>query len=432
MNRRNMLSYVVAIPVAASLLLAGCNNGAKTAGGDAGAGGSKKIVIAWAKWEPADNLQKLAADYTKETGTEVEVQQIPWSDFETKINSAWSGQDSSFDMVVGDSQWLGKGATNGHYVDLTEWSKTEIPVADIEPAALKNYGEYDGKLYAVPCMADGIGFSYRKDLFEDAAEKAAFKAKYGKELAIPETWEDFQKIAEFFTRPDKNLYGTALFYSKEVDGATMGFDQILWAFGGNLSDNGPAAVKALDFWIGLKKFCPPGAETFYFSESLTAFQEGKVATAMNWFAFMPGLVKPEQNKFADKTGYFVVPKGPAGRFISLGGQGLSVSAYSKNQEDAKKFAAWFSKEDTQKKWVALGGLTANKKVSATDEFKKANPYNETFSTSVQYLKDFYNTPEYTELLKTSQDELSAAITGAKTSKAALDAIAEGHAKVIKK
>jgi ABC-type glycerol-3-phosphate transport system substrate-binding protein len=104
-----MLSYVVAIPVAASLLLAGCNNGGKTA--DAGAGGSKKIVIAWAKWEPADNLQKLAADYTKETGTEVEVQQIPWSDFETKINSAWSGQDSSFDLVVGDSQWLGKGAT---------------------------------------------------------------------------------------------------------------------------------------------------------------------------------------------------------------------------------------------------------------------------------------------------------------------------------
>jgi len=128
----------------------------------------------------------------------------------------------------------------------------------------------------------------------------------------------------------------------------------------------------------------------------------------------------------------VMPKGPAGRFISLGGQGLSVSAYSKNQDDAKKFAAWFSKEDTQKKWVALGGLTANKKVAATDEFKKANPYNETFSQSVQYLKDFYNTPDYTEMLKTSQDELSAAITGAKTSKAALDAIAAGHAKYIKK
>ena len=40
--------------------------------------------------------------------------------------------------------------------------------------------------------------------------------------------------------------------------------------------------------------------------------------------------------------------------------------------------------------------------------------------------------EGNELLKISQDELSAAITGANTSKAALDAIAEGHAKYIKK
>jgi hypothetical protein len=35
-------------------------------------------------------------------------------------------------------------------------------------------------------------------------------------------------------------------------------------------------------------------------------------------------------------------------------------------------------------------------------------------------------------LKISQDELSAAITGNKPSKAALDAIAAGHAKYIKK
>jgi hypothetical protein len=34
--------------------------------------------------------------------------------------------------------------------------------------------------------------------------------------------------------------------------------------------------------------------------------------------------------------------------------------------------------------------------------------------------------------RNNNTELSAAITGAKTSKAALDAIAEGHAKVIKK
>lgn len=434
LSRRGLLALLGG----ATLVLSGCPApSAKTAETPGGAtSGGKKLVIAWAKWTPADNLQKLAEDYTKETGTAVEVQQIPWPDYETKVNAAWSAKADSFDIVVGDSQWLGKAATQSHYVELTDWVKDakNFPLADNGESAIKYYGEYDGKLYAVPCMADGVAFAYRKDLFEDPAEKAAFKAKYNAELAPPKTWDELQKIAEFFTRPDKKLYGTALFYSKEYDGATMGFDQVLWSFGGELSKDGkasgavdsPDAVKALEFYAGLKKFCPPGAESFYYKECNTAFQEGQVAMAENWFAFFPDLVDPKKNKFAGQTGYFAVPSGPKGRFASLGGQGLSISSYSKNQDDAKKFLSWFSKEDTQKKWVALGGLTANKKVAATDEFKKANPYNEVFAETVPLLKDFYNTPNYSELLKVNQDGLYQAFSGAKPAKDALAEIAKAQ------
>jgi multiple sugar transport system substrate-binding protein len=287
----------------------------------------------------------------------------------------------------------------------------------------------------VPCMADALAFAYRKDLFEDAKNKADFKAKYNKDLTVPETWEDFKNIAEFFTKPDGSLYGCSLFYSKEYDGATMGFEQVLWSYGGDFSRdgkaegtiNGPDALAALDFYANLKKFCPPGAETAYFDASLKNFQEGKVAMAENWFAFFAGgMTDKTKNKFADQTGYFAVPKGPKGQFTALGGQGLSVSAHSKNIEEAKKFVAWFSKEDTQKKWVALGGLTANKNVAKTDEFKKANPYNEVFAQTVPHLKDFYNTPNYTQLLKSSQDNLNAVFAGEKKSKEALDTIAKEH------
>ncbi len=443
MTRRGVLAALFAtLPL---VTLTGCpSGGGEKTGGDApavatgGGGGGKKLVIAWAKWDPADNLQKLTADFTKETGIAVEVNQIPWSDFETKINAAWTGKSDAFDMVVGDSQWLGNAATGGHYVDLTEWTAdaANFPKADNEEAAIKNYGEYDSKLYAIPCMADAIGFAYRKDLFEDAKNKDAFKTKYKRDLGVPTTWDEFQQVAEFFTKDGK--FGCALFYSKGVDGVTMGFDPVLWSFGGAYTKNGkatgaingPEAVKALEFYIGLKKFCPPGAETFYFDECNTAFQGGLVAMAENWFAFMPALVDKTKNKFADQTGYFVVPKGPAGQFVSLGGQGLSLSSYSKNTDDAKKFMAWFSKEETQKKWVALGGLTANKKVSATDEFKKANPYNETFAKSVPFLKDFDNSPKYTQLLQACQDEYFAAASGAKTAKAALDEIAKKHDEVL--
>ena len=402
------------------------------------AGGSgKKLVIAWAEWEPAKQLDQLSEEFTKETGIDIEVQAIPWPDFENKIKLAWSGQESAYDMIIGDSQWLGKAATQGHYVDLTEWAKTNVPLADIAPAALRNYGEYpagSGKIYALPCMLDAATFAYRKDLFEDPKEKAAFKAKYGRDLAPPKTWEEFRQVAEFFTRPDQKLYGAALFYAKEYDGATMGFDQVLWAHGGDLSKDGkaegvinsPEAVKALQFYaVDLKKFTPPGSESFYFNECLQSFQQGQVAMAQEWFAFLPDLTSKEKNpKYYDKTGFFPVPKGPAGQFASLGGQGISISAYSKNQEDAKKYIAWFQKEETQKKWAARGGLTGNTKVAASEEFKKATPYNVTFAQTVPHLKDYYNNPQYSELLTISQQHLNEAIAGSTPPKAALDAIAK--------
>lgn len=448
LTRRKILSALICAPLAASLFLAGCNNspsgGASPAseasasgGGDSG---GKELVIAWAEWDPAKQLQTLTDDFTKETGIKVKVQQIPWSSFETEIKKTWSAQGDAYDLIVGDSQWLGKGATEKHYIDLTDWAKDNVPIADIAKSALSEYGEYpagSGKLYGLPCMSDATVFAYRKDLFADPANKAAFKAKYGKDLDVPKTWDDFQKVAEFFTMPDKKLYGAALYYSKEYDGATMGFDQVLWAFGGQLSEgnkvegvlNSPTGIKALEFYAGLKKFTPPGSETYYFSECLRDFQEGKVAMAESWFAFLPDLIG-DKNKFKDQTGYFPVPAGPAGQFVSLGGQGISISSYSKKQDDAKKFLAWFEKEDTQKKWVALGGLTANDKVAATDEFKKARPYNEVFTASVPYLKDFYNTPDYSELLTVSQNELNAAIAGQKSAKEALDTIAKRQQEVM--
>ncbi len=450
MTRRTVLSALIgAVSLATLPLVGGCGDqsastpaapGSGTAGA-APSGSGKKLTIAWAEWDPAKKMEELTKDFTKETGIAVEVQQFPWSDFETKINTAWSAQDPTYDLIIGDSQWIGKAATAGHYEEISEWAKANIPIADIAPAAIKFYGEYpadSGKLYAVPCMSDGIAFAYRKDLFEDAKNMAAFKAKYKRDLAPPKTWDEFKDIAEFFTKPDGSLYGAALFFSKNYDGATMGFDQVLWAYGGELSKDGkaqgvinsPEAVQALEFYASLKKFCPPGAETYYFSETNRDFMEGKVAMAENWVAFFPDLIDPAKNKLMDKTGFFPVPAGPKGTFASLGGQGISISAYSKNKEEAKQFIAWFEKEDTQKKWASMGGLTANTKVASTEEFKKARPYNEVFAETVPNLKDFYNTPEFSELLTPMQNNLNDVFAGTKNAKTALDAIAVAQQKVL--
>lgn len=63
--------------------------------------------------------------------------------------------------------------------------------------------------------------------------------RQGSPLAPPTTWAQFKDVAEFFTRPDKGRYGTTLFYAgpTQYDMITMGFDQVLWSFGGELRDS---------------------------------------------------------------------------------------------------------------------------------------------------------------------------------------------------
>lgn len=409
--------------------------------------GEVTLTIAWAEWDPANFLVELAKDFTKETGIKVVVDQIPWSQFETKVFTTLAAKPDTYDIIIGDSQWLGKGAKGKHYLDLTDWMKANKIDTTISPMVLKYLGEYpkgSGRYYAVPAETDCNGFAYRKDLFEDPKEKQAFKAKYKYELGVPKTYKELYDIAEFFTRPNANppLYGIALWLGKDYDAVTMGFQQVMWSFGGSYGDektyrvqgtiNGPDSVKALEYYVKLAKFAPPGSENYYWNECLTALQQGKVAMGMDFFAFFPGLVSKEKTKYADKMGFFAAPAGPKGRYISIGGQGMSVSTHSKHQKEALQFIKWFCKEETQMKWARLGGFPANKKVLESPEFQKIAPYNPAFVESMKYVRDFWAVPEYAELLQSCQIHLNAAVTGQKTPKQALDDIAKEHEAIFRK
>ena len=76
----------------------------------------KQLTILWAQWDPANYLQELVKDYEKQTGTKVVVETTPWPDFQNKAYKEFTAKGSAYDMVVGDSQWLGAGSTGGHYV----------------------------------------------------------------------------------------------------------------------------------------------------------------------------------------------------------------------------------------------------------------------------------------------------------------------------
>ena len=408
---------------------------------------AEDLVIFWAEWDPANFLQELVNEYEAETGVSVTVETTPWADFQTKAFTEFNARGSAYDMIVGDSQWLGAASEGGHYVDLTEFF-AEHNVAEImAPATVKYYAEYpgnSGKFWAVPAEGDAVGWSYRKDWFEDPAEMEAFKAKYGYDLAPPETWAQLLDIAEFFHRPDENRYGVAIYTDNSYDAMVMGVENAIFSYGGELGDfetykvdgilNSEANVNALNDYKKLYSYTPPGWAKTFFVENNQAITEGLAAMSMNYFAFFPALLNESTNPHAANTGFFANPAGPTGaQHAALGGQGISIVSYSENQEEAFKFLEWFIRDDVQKRWAEVGGYTAHAATLESEEFRNATPYNEAFYQTMFKVKDFWAVPEFAELLTAANQRLYPFIVGDEgTAKETLDALAADWEETFKK
>jgi multiple sugar transport system substrate-binding protein len=280
--------------------------------------------------------------------------------------------------------------------------------------AMKWFSEYphgSGRYWSVPLNGDALSFAYRKDLFENPQEKENFKKGYGYDLNVPETWEQLRDIAEFFTRPKDDLYGSVIWTSEDYDGTTMGVETLIWAWGGDLGNykthqvkgylDSEASIDALKFYKELYKFHPPQFPDVYF-QSLDALIKGKAAMVMTYFAVNSTLADPSLNPYAEVTGYFSSPRGPKARFTALAGQGLSVISYTKKKDLVFKFLEWFTRKDVQEKWAQLGGLSCNKDVMGSEVFLNAGPYNKEFTKSMTFVRDFWSVPEYVQLMTLSQ------------------------------
>ena len=379
----------------------------------------QQLTLCWAAWDPANALAELSKDFTAESGIQMNFEFVPWTNFADRFLNELNSKGKLCDLMIGDSQWLGTSATNGHYVKLNEFFDANgIDINNFLPATVYNYSTWpkgEPEYWALPAMGDALGWIYRKDWFERPEIQEAFQAEYGRPLDVPKNWSELMDIAKFFQGREidgKTRYGIAIYTERGSEGITMGVTSALYPWGFQYQNpdqpyemegfvNSSQAVEALEFYKELFECCtPPGHTDAYMTTNLDAYKSGQVAMQMNWFAFFPGILK-DPNVGGDHSGFFVNPPQNVEASV-LGGQGISVVAYSDKQDLALEYIKWFAQPDVQKKWWSLGGYSCHTAVLQDPGFTDTAPFAAQFLDAMSNVKDFWQEPAYAELLLAMQ------------------------------
>src|SRR6202049_27873 len=103
---------------------------------------AKTLTMCWAAWDPANALVELSKDFTKQSGVEMKFEFVPWTSYADRFLNELNSHSKLCDLIVGDSQWIGGSAENGHYVKLNEFfAKEHISMDDFMPATVLAYAE---------------------------------------------------------------------------------------------------------------------------------------------------------------------------------------------------------------------------------------------------------------------------------------------------
>ena len=321
------------------------------------------------------------------------------------------------------------------YTDLTPLVPAET-IAGFVPAHIEA-ATLDGKLLILPrAQFDVSALYYQKSLYTDPAKAEAFKAKYGYDLAVPETWDQVRDQAIFFADPP-NFYGTQ--YAGKEEGITGRFYEMIVADGGKMfnDDFSPAfnsdqGKMALQWFVDLYKAgaVPPGTTNYLWDDLGNGFASGTVALNLDWPGWSGFFNDPAASKASGNVGVAPAPKGAAGVRTGWSGfHGFSVTEACANKEAAASLVDFLTNDDSQKLESAAGPLPTRTAVwehviaaAASDPYKSEvlAAFQETGKTAFPVPK----TPYWIEASNLIYPELQAAILGDKTVDEALQAASD--------
>ncbi len=372
-------------------------------------------------------VEELLPEFEEATGIDVELEVVNYAEMHTKLVPQLVSPTGSYDVIVVDFYWVGEFAKAGWLQPLDERIAADGFDTSVYFDSLQDLvGQVDGEQLMLPFYNYAMGLTYRRDLLEDPAEQAAFKEKYGIELRVPETWDEYLQQVEFFTR-DTDGDGNNDFFGVvnqglRPDPIAMEWSNYLFANGGRfhdenwqpMLDSAEAVAAVEDYKRNLEEFGPLGAASFGFDEAFNVAAQGKAYSYLTYNMFRTAYDDPSQSAVVDMVEIVAVPNGGLN-----GAWGWAIPNSSPDPDAAWTFLQWVESPEIAKKRALLGGSPTRSDVFADEEVLATYPYYpalENLLATSHNFPVFTYTPQFVEVLGR---ELSLAVTGEKTAEEAM-------------
>ncbi|MBI5554359.1 MAG: extracellular solute-binding protein [Elusimicrobia bacterium] len=369
-------------------------------------------------------LKKIAADFEKQTGIQVDVQNYgPPEAYDRRLNAATRGKalPDLITITLNINNYAAY-VRGGHFLDLTpymdkEW-RSSIPENYLRGFTftaddLSVYGVKKAGLYGLPVDANCMAIFYNTKLWEKAGLKGT-----------PKTWDEFLSAGRKLRAAGIDPF-VAHFYGQQWENhtfwmnyafaylGTKGFTDLAF---GRVKFSDPRVVKSFKIFADMRdaKLFINGITGGILGEDI--FPQNKVA--MWWFgSWEIGVWKQTAPNFqdfdvfyppkpADATNPCLLPGGP--------GAAITVNANGKNTEAAVKFVKYLTSKAPQLLYAESSqnipvNLNARKEMKAGSKLAKFVPW-----MGSLFYGQYQNPTLWGEMLSKINIEIQSIIMGEKT------------------
>jgi ABC-type glycerol-3-phosphate transport system substrate-binding protein len=403
---------VAAVAASAGLVLTACAPSAPSTPSDAGSGasGATSITVGMEAGSPHEAFyREMAAEFTEETGIDVEILGVPHDNMHQQFLSDAIAGGGAYDVLTVDQPWIAEFAQNGYLAPLED----RLEDADREDFIEHTLDtvSYDGELYGLPFLVHNLVTYYRPSLLEAAGIDGP-----------PTTWDEYRTTAAATTDPAAGVYGTMVPGNRDGEVATR-FESYVQQTGGDIVDadgvptiDTPEARAAFDLMTGIQfedGSSPQGLHDL--SAMQGQFLEGKIAMISIWPYLWAQASDPAQSTIADDVAVALNPGDPD-QVSTTFSWGFGVSASSEAQDAAWQWVSWATSSDVLARKAieqlspaprtsSMATLAASEELSQADRDALA-----VFSESVEASTTMPMTPAYAQYQAAIAEAVSAVMS----------------------